>query len=301
MIFPSIKRSALNKRKLLGIAFILPAMIFVVFTKILPLIWNLIISFQEWNGMAGVKWVAFENYGKIPTDDILLLSFKNTLYIAFVSAAIAVIIGIVLAILIFQAGKKEGAVYRLVFYAPTMLPLTIVALLFVFIYNYDIGILNNVLRILGLGNLEHAWLAEKETVLPAICITNAWRLMGLTMMLCFTAISAIPSSLFEAVKIDGANYLKQVYYIILPIIMPIIELAISLTLISTFKTYDLVLVMTNGGPGYLSITTPIQMLEIAFKYNEFGYAAAISVAFSIVIMAFIIIVKRIMRGEVYEF
>ena len=296
------KKGSCNKRmQLLGVFLILPAFLLILLDIIIPIAWNIILSFQQWSGLGPVKWAGIDNFVQVVTDDVTRFSFSNSIIIAVLSALIAILGGLLLAILIYRMNRREGAVYRLVFFTPNMLPLTVVGLLFVFIYTPDVGILNNVLGVLGLGIFKHAWLAEPGIVLVALSVTGGWRVAGLTMMLCYTAISSIPASLFEAGKMDGASYLKIVRMVIMPMIKPTIQTCALLTTITTFKTYDLVYVMTKGGPGDLSRTVPLRMLDVGFIYNEFGYAAAIGTVFTLVVMAIIFIIWKMMRSEVYEY
>lgn len=296
------KKGSYNKRmQLLGVILILPAFLFILLDIIIPIAWNVILSFQKWSGLGPIKWAGINNFVQVVTDEVTRTSFSNSIIIAVFSALIAILGGLLLAILIYRMNRREGAFYRLVFFTPNMLPLTVVGLLFVFIYNPDVGILNNVLGVLGLGILKHAWLAEPGTVLAALAVTGGWRVAGLTMMLCYTAISSIPVSLFEAGKMDGAGYFKIVRMVILPMIRPTIQTCALLTMIITFKTYDLVYVMTKGGPGDLSRTVPLRMLDVGFIYNEFGYAAAMGTVFTLVVMVIIFIIRKVMKGEVYEY
>ena len=287
--------------QLLGLILVLPALLFILMDIAIPIIWNVVLSFQRWSGLGPIEWAGFSNFTTVITDEVTRTSFVNSIIIAVVSGLIAIIGGLLLAVLIFRMSRKEGAFYRLVFFTPNMLPLTVVGLLFVFIYNPDVGLLNNVLGAVGLDVLKHAWLAENGIVLMAIAFTGGWKVAGLTMMLCYTAIASIPSSLLEAGKIDGAGYFKQVRMVILPMIKPTIQMCSLLTIIITFKTYDLVYVMTKGGPGDMSRTVPLRMLDVGFIYSEFGHSAAIGTVFTLIVMVIVFVIRKATRGEVYEY
>jgi len=293
--------SNIKSGKLLGAFLLVPAVLFVLFTKIFPFMWNLVLSFFEWNSMSEMKWIFLKNYKHMLEDPFLLKSIYNTIYIGVASAVIGVLLGLSIAVFIYRMRKIEGAFYRTVFFIPHMLPLAVVGLLFVFILNPEMGLVNSFLRLIGLKNLQRAWLSESETVLATISITAGWRLTGLSMMLCYTAVNSLPVSLFESAEIDGAGYLRQVFFITLPIIKPTIQLTLLLSLINTFKAYDLVYIMTGGGPGYYSRIVPMHMLNVGYSYNEFGYAAAIAMLYTVMVALIITISKRITKGEVYEY
>src|SRR5262245_59169477 len=141
-----------TRTTLIGAAFLAPAFILMTYSNIIPTIWNYILSFQT-GDFRDLQWNGIQNYAAAATDSVFLRSLWNSVFIAVVSTIFAVIIGIALALMIFQLGRIEGALYRLVIFMPTMLPLAITGLLFIFVFNSESGILNNLLRLIGLGNL----------------------------------------------------------------------------------------------------------------------------------------------------
>lgn len=288
------------KVRLMGIGFMMPAMIMILLTIIIPMIWNFVLSFNEWNGMNKLNFIGIDNYKKAITDSATRLAFTNSIFMALVSTAIAIVSGLILAIMIYRMGKIEGALFRFVFFTPSMIPLTIIGILFVFILSPDIGLLNNFLRLVGLGSFQHAWLSDPDLVVWVIAIVSGWRFSGVIMMLCYTGIIGIPTVLFEAAQIDGAGFVKQIRTIILPMIKPTIQLSIVMMLIWSFKTYDIVWAMTKGGPGKESLTVPIRMLQTTFTFNKFGYGAAIGVILTLVVAIFIIVAQKLTKGETYE-
>lgn len=203
--------------------------------------------------------------------------------------------------MIYKLRKKEGAFIRLIFFTPIMLPTAIVGLLFTFVFSSDMGILNQLLKVAGLGGMTRAWLENKDTAMVCIAIVNGWKLFGVTMMLGYTAIQSIPDSLIESSYLDGAGYMKQIRHIILPLIKPTIQLAAIFSLTTAFRTYDLVWAMTMGGPGNLTTTVPIEMIKRSFVYNEFGYSAATGCILTIVVLIFIFITNKLLGGENYEY
>jgi raffinose/stachyose/melibiose transport system permease protein len=287
--------------KTLGILLVLPAFLFITITMIAPILWNAYLSFTSWDGNSKIKAAGFNNYINIFKDHVTLLGFYHSIFIAIISSLIAVISGLFLALMINKMNKKEGGFFRFIFFMPSMIPFTVIGFLFVFILSPEIGLLNNILRLLGLGSLQHAWLSEPGTVIWSIAIIGGWRFTGVVMMLCYTAIITLPVSMFEAARIEGAGYIKQIQIIIIPLIMPTIRLSILLLLMWSFKTYDIVWAMTKGGPGDLSTTVPVRMLDIAFRYNQFGYASAIGVLLTILVTITILIAQKMTRRTVYEY
>jgi raffinose/stachyose/melibiose transport system permease protein len=208
---------------------------------------------------------------------------------------------LILALVIYRLGRKEGVFARLIIFMPTMMPFAVVALLFTFIFNDQMGPLNNLLRSVGLDNLALPWLSEKNLVIPIMALVNTWRGTGSFVILFFAALQMLPASLFESSMLDGAGYFTRVRYIILPLISPIIKLQTIMCLISAFKSYDVVRVMTNGGPGMDSYTVPLLMLDTGFQYREFGFAASMGCVLALVILVLISIINMVARSENYEY
>ncbi|QGQ98678.1 sugar ABC transporter permease [Paenibacillus psychroresistens] len=295
-------RSKLHyKTSITGILFLIPALVMIAYTIFIPTVWNFMLSFQKWDGFKIYKWIGLKNYKDVMADETTRISLYHSVYIAVLSTVVAVIIGVMLAAFIYRLGKKEGAVYRLILFMPSMLPLAIIGLLFSFMFSPEMGLINQFLRLIGAGALATAWLENSHTVLLSIIAVGIWRIAGLTMMLCFAAMQSIPISLFESSKLDGATYFKQWIHIVLPLIKPIIQLSVIFTLVLQFKTYDLVFVMTGGGPGSISKTIPLHMIDTAFTFNEFGASAAMGFLLTIIVMLFIVVFNRILKGEQYEY
>ena len=290
-----------RKLSMLGILFMIPALCFLLIDIVIPFAWNSYISFFDYNGVSAMKLSGFDNYRSVLSNRTTMLSFMNSVYIALTMASIALVVGLVLSIMLYKMGQREGSFYRFVIFVPGMIPFTVIGLLFAFILAPDIGLVNNLLKILHLGHLQRAWLGEKGTVVWAIAIVAGWRTCGITMMLFYTAILKIPESMFEAARIEGADYFRQVRIIVLPLLKRTIQVVSMLVLMWSFKTYDIVYTMSGGGPGNASIIVPIRMIENAFTYNRFGSSAAMGVCLTVLVSAFVIIVRRLFRGEAYEY
>ncbi|MDG0791554.1 sugar ABC transporter permease [Cohnella ginsengisoli] len=284
-----------------GIAFLLPALAFISFSIFIPTVWNLLLSFQQWDGFKDRKWIGLRNYTESLKDPDVLHSLYHSIFLAVMITLLSVIVGLALAAFVFRLGRKEGSFYRLVLFMPVMLPVAIIGLLFTFMYNPEMGLVNQFLRLIGAGALADAWLENPDTVLWAIVVVGVWRMSGLTMMLIFAAMQNIPQSLFESARLEGAGYARQFFSIVLPLVKPILQLSVVFTLVMSFKTYDLVFVMTEGGPANLSKTIPLQMIDSAFTFNEFGYSAAMGFLLTLAVMLIISLTSRLLRGESYEY
>ena len=294
------KRGSLWKQKTIGILFQLPALAVISLTMIVPMIWNLVLSFFEWNGNGKAIFVGFQNFMEILNKGSFNKTYMHTLELALISTVVGLLLGLVMALCVFRVGKRESTLYRFLMFAPSIIPMTVVGLNFTFVLSPDMGILNNLLRAIGLGNLTHSWLAEPQLVLRVLGIIQGWRYSGIIMMLFYTSLLNIPDSLFEASKLDGCSYLKQIWYVILPLIRSTLQLSLSMLLIWTFKSYDIVTTMTNGGPGSASKTVPLKMIEVGFGNNAFGKAAAMAMVLTCIVVVFLLVARKVTDGEKYE-
>ena len=295
------KKRRINSKRITGFVFLAPAIVFILYATVIPFIWNFILSFQKWDGFSDMEFHGIRNYLTVFQDSAIFKSIGNSVYYALASTIGGLVIGILLATLIFQLAGKEGSFFRLVLFSPAMLPIAVVGLMFSFFYNPEMGLLNNFLKLIGLEGLQHVWLQNRSTAMICIIFVAVWKCAGQVMLLCFASMQTIPESLYESSKLDGAGYWKQVRYIPLPLIKPMILLAAINTLGTQYKSYDLIYTMTQGGPGDLTTTIPIRMTRMAFSYGKFGESAAAGVVFTVVVVGSILIVKHLLRGEEYEF
>lgn len=290
-----------SRQALTSFLFLLPALAFMIFSVYLPFGWNTVLSFEKWNGFSAPQWNGIQNYQWAFQNAETMHSLWNSVFFAVFSTLGAVVLGLFLAALMYKIPTKEGGFYRLIIFLPVMLPAAVVGLLFTFVFNPEMGILNNLLRAVGLSNWTHVWLEDKSTLKWCIVIVNIWKMAGLTMMLSYAAMQMLPSSIFESSKIEGASYWVQFTQIILPLIQPTVLMAAVYTLVVNFKSYDIVSVLTGGGPGTASETIPIQMVKVAFGFSKFGNAAAMGMILAIVVMAIVSALKFVFRGESYEY
>ncbi|MDR1902427.1 MAG: sugar ABC transporter permease [Treponema sp.] len=289
------------RKIIVSLIFLLPAFAFLSYSVYIPFGWNIVLSFQNWDGFLKKSWAGLANYFNAFHDPEVLKALGNSIFLALVSTLGSVLLGVLAAGLLFKVRRGEGAFYRLIIFMPVMLPSAIVGLLFTFVFNADIGLLNSFFRAVGLGSLTKAWLENYSTVMWCIAFVNIWKMTGLTMMLVFAAIQMLPVSIFESSKIDGASYPKQFFYLTLPLVKSIIQLSTVYILAVCFKTYDIVFSMTRGGPGIASTTIPITMIKTAFLFGEFGYSSAMGIILMLIVVVLVLTFNKLLSGEKYEF
>lgn len=292
----------LNSRtKKIGWCFLIPAALFLLLFCVIPFVWNIVLAFVKWDGFSPMSWCGLANFSRIIRDKTTLHALKNSVIYAFCSTAGGVCLGLLFAVLIHKLGQREGNVFRVILYSPAMLPAAVVGIMFVFFFNPEMGLLNSFFRLVGLESFRHVWLQERATAMACLIFVAIWKCSGSVMMITFAAIQGIPASLYESSHLDGASYLQQTLQITFPLIRPMILLAAMNTLGAQFKSFDLIYTMTQGGPANLTMTVPIIMKKTAFIFGSFGSAAAIGVVFTIVVALSLILLRRSLRGETYEY
>lgn len=289
-----------NKYRFVGFLFLLPAtLIYLVFT-IFPFFDSVLLSFQEWNGFTNRSFIGAENYLRAIQDKVFLKAVSNSVYLGFASSILSVSVGVVLAWILLYTGKKRGTIYRTILFSPSMIPPVITGLIFAFVFEPDMGVLNQILHTIGLGQFATAWLSNKATALGCILFVAAWKQVGLTMVLCFASMQGLNISVIESARVDGATEIAIFRKIIIPLIMPIIQLSAIFALTSGLKIYDTVVTLTAGGPAKSTIVMPLWILQNAYAFNKYGYAAAMSIIFVLVVLLGTIVVKKTLRGDSYE-
>lgn len=269
----------LRKREKIGYTYILPALIFMLIFVGYPIVYNIIISFQKVDLMAlntGVKeYVGLTNYKEILSSSIFYKALYNTLIYTIFCIIFQFIIGFSLA-LFFNIDFKLAKLIRGLIMVAWLLPLTVTALNFKFMFSLNGGIINGILLNLKLIKEPIEWLLGQKTSMLSIIITNIWIGIPFNMILLVTGLSTIPKTLYESADIDGANWFSKIIYITLPSIKPAILSVITLGFINTFKVFDLVFIMTNGGP--INATEVLSTLSYRYSFDKFNFSMGSTVA-----------------------
>lgn len=295
------KRSLERKYIMIGFCFLLPALVVYLLFMGYPLYRTVALSFTNWSGFGEPKFIGLKNYLAVFKDATFLRALKNTVYFAFFSSIFSVALGLILAWLNLYMRRMEGQVFRTIMFAPSMIAPTITGLLFLFIFTEDIGLINNILKAVGLSNLATSWLTNTTTVKPVIIIATIWRQFGLTLVLCFAGLQSIPNDLIESARLDGASDGRVFTRILVPLIKPQLELSMMFTMLGGLRIYDSVVSLTGGGPARQTVVLPMWIIENAYTYSKFGYASVLCVAFIAVVLLFIVALRLVFRGETYEY
>lgn len=267
---------------------ILPLLIYGVFF-ILPNVSSLVYSLFSWNGISEERtFVGLANFKKMLADRIFRTALINTVKYTVTLVLFQTLIGFLLALLV-QKTNRVNSVFRTIYFLPAIIAASTVGLIWGFIYDPNIGALNELLRILGLSSWRHAWLSDEKIVIYAIAAVHIWVGIGQSVVLFVAGLQNIPQDVLESAALDGATSWKQLVHIIIPMLRPTTLIVLVLTTIGGFKSFDFVYVMTGGGATHSSEVLSTLLYKEAYAYSDFGYSAAISVALLVVVAAITLI------------
>lgn len=278
-----------RSRRLWAALFLAPPMALYIVIVVAPLLVSFYYSLTDWNGFnPEYNFVGFENFLKITRDPLFANAIWNT--IIWMAAAILLpsLGGLVIALALNGRGFS-GSFYKSLFYLPICLSLVVIGQVWIWVYHPDWGLLNVVLNRLGLEAWAHAWLAEPETALFSVIFAWSWQQTGLAMVIFLAGLTAVPKELTEAAEIDGAAYWQSLRHVVIPLLLPATVVVMALAIINSLKSFDIVYVMTQGGPFHSSDTLAMFMYTESFKKYYMGYGSAISVvlfAISLLIIVF---------------
>lgn len=243
-------------------------------------------SLYGWSGLSPTKtFRGIDNFVRLFKDTTFWLALKNTAFLLIICTVITMFLALFLAAVLTQTKLKEKHFYRIIFFFPNVLSIVVIGILFSHIYEPNTGILNTLLRNIGLGDLAQPWLGKGSTVLGAIAVAMIWQAVGYYMVMYMAGMDGISRELYEAADIDGASKVIQFFKITLPMIWSIIRVTIVFFITSTLNmSFLFVNVMTDGGPNSSSEVLLTYMYRQAFTNANFGYAMAIAVV--IFVMAF---------------
>ena len=283
---PSKRRSQLSKT-LVAYSFILPNFLgFIIFTLV-PIVFSLGLAFMSWDGANQISWVGLDNFRGLLEDDTFNIALKNTLWYVGGTVPLTMVCSLGLAVLLNQPIRGRN-IFRTIYFFPYVGSLVAVAVVWNMLFFPSAGPVNELLRTLGVENPPR-WSASVEWAMPTVVMASVWRGMGYYMVIYLAALQGIPSILYEAAEIDGANAWQKFRYITVPMLTPATFFISIMLTISSFKVFDLILVMTNGGPGRATNVLVIHTYNTAFRQFKFGYSSAIAMVLFALVMGITII------------
>jgi multiple sugar transport system permease protein len=285
----------LQRRTIVGYIFIAPFILGFILWFLVPAVVSANLTFQKWNLISPPRYVGLENIQKLFTDPILPTSLRATFLYTFFSVPIGLVFAFFLATLI-NTKVRGIAIFRTIYFLPSIVPLVATALLWAWIFNTEFGLLNVVVRFFGGPKI--AWLQEPGWAIVAFIILSTWGVGG-SMIIFLAGLQGIPEVYYEAADLDGANRWHKLWNITLPLMSPIIFFNLVIGFINAFQVFVLPLIMTNGGPQNATLTLVLYIYRTAFQSQNMGYAATLSWLLFFFLMIFSFIVFRFIGRRVY--
>jgi ABC-type sugar transport system permease subunit len=254
------------------------------------------LSFTEWDGIGPRQWVGLDNYRLLLTDDLWWKSLYNSVWL-FVVTNLNLVIALVLAFILNSGLVRFKEAYRTAYFAPIVASSVAIAIIFQTLFGERYGTLNYVLGLVGLGPID--WLGEAQWVKPSIALVVIWRYFGWNCVIYLAGLQSIPNDLYEAARVDGANWRNVFWHITMPLMRPVITFTVILSIIGALQLFEEPLMLCGGtsssSPGCTDragLTVMVNLYATAFTYLEFGYSAAMSVGLFVVIVIFSYIYNR---------
>lgn len=284
-----------KKNALWGLAFLAPQLLGLIFFAIIPLVSALVLSFMEWDGFGDRSFVGIENFIYQFTNSDFWTATYNTVLYTILTVPVGLFISLLLATALNNIKGKE--IYRLFYFMPVVTSSVSIGVIWMWILNGDIGILNQVLAMIGIAGPD--WLTNTSLVMISIAILSIWWQLGYNMVIFLAGLQGISKSYYEAAEIDGASTFQQFRNITLPMLSPTTFFVTIMAIIGSFQVFDQAFVMTNGGPGKASYTMVFHIYDNAFVDFRFGESSAAAMILFVVILIFTLVQFKLQKRWVH--
>lgn len=282
-----------NSERIAAWIFIFPAVLGIIIFIIIPIFFSFGLSFAKWDLLNPIEFVGFDNYKEILTEPLFGKILLNTVIFALATSIFGVIIPLILASILNR--KIRGSeFFKTAYFLPFITPMIVIGIIWQWIFDPNIGLLNKVLQI------HVNWLYDPHWAMPALIIVSVWKLIGYNMIIFLSSLSGISNSMFEAAKIDGANPFETFLYVTIPLLSPTIFFVVIITAVSSFQIFDLIYLMTQGGPLDSTNVLVYAIYKNAFEYFNAGKASAIAYVLFIIILILTLIQWNLRKKLVYN-
>jgi len=272
-----------TRRALLFWCFLAPSLLIFLLYRIIPLAWNLVLSFQYWSPLRPATFAGLDHYQDLLEDEVFWQALWNTILV-IASAPIGMALALMLALLV-NADIRGRDIYRTIIFVSYPLMTVAVAIIWRWIFDERVGLINYAARLLDLVDRPIPFLNSFTWALPCVILANIWQMLGFYMIILLTGLQHIPQELHEAAAIDGANAWQRFWRITLPLLRPSVFLAFVIGMLNSVTSFDLVYVMTGGGPGRATEILVTYIYKLGFAQTKFDYAAAVTIVFFVLLLA----------------
>lgn len=287
-----------RREALAGYLFILPTFIGYTAFVLGPLLAAIGYSFTSYDGLTSAKSNGLDNYRELWHDDLLRTVYKNTFVFSIFAVFFNIGLGLILAVLINRAMPRFlRYIFRSAFFFPVLVAHVYIAIIWLFLYNKDLGIINYYLGDLGINPLP--WISTAKWAMPSVIIMDVWKNAGFAMLICLAGLQNIPGEYYEAAALDGASGSQRFRQITLPLLTPTLFFLFVIFTIGALQVFDSIIVLTNGGPGDATRSIVMYLYQTAFQDFEMGYASAVAMTLFVLIMFLTLVQFRLSRRWVH--
>ena len=286
------QKRLINRNRRTASLFLLPNIIGFMVFMFVPILMSFGISFTNWDGFNKIQFVGIENFRQLFRDEGFRISFINTLYYSVFFVPLTLVIALFVAVGL-NCKIKGIKFYRTAFFLPYITATVAVVVVWQLLYHPSMGPVNSFLMSIGVEN-PPKWLSSSKWAMPAVIITSVWKSVGYYMIIFLAGLQGINADLYEAADLDGAGSVQKFFYITVPLLRPIIFFASIIAVINSFKVFDMVYMLTNGGPGRATNVLVYSIYTEGFRKYNFGYASAM--AYVLFMMILVVTVIQF-RGE----
>lgn len=293
MKFQNLLQNIFNNERFAGWVFILPALLGTLIFIVIPVICSFGLSFTKWDLLNPIRFVGLDNYKEIFSEALFFKIFWNTVVFAVSTSVLGVIIPLILACIL-NSKIRGSEFYKTAYFLPFITPMIVIGVVWEWIFDPNIGLLNHILH------LHINWLYDTHFAMPALIIVSVWKLIGYNMVIFLSSLSGISQSMFEAAKIDGATPFQTFKNVTIPLLSPSIFFVVIITAISSFQVFDLIYLMTQGGPLDSTNVLVYAIYKNAFEYFNVGKASAIAYVLFFIILVLTLVQWSLRKKLVYN-
>lgn len=293
MKFQNLLQNIFNNERFAGWVFILPALLGTLIFIVIPVICSFGLSFTKWDLLNPIRFVGLDNYKEIFSEALFFKIFWNTVVFAISTSVLGVVIPLILACIL-NSKIRGSEFYKTAYFLPFITPMIVIGVVWEWIFDPNIGLLNHILH------LHINWLYDTHFAMPALIIVSVWKLIGYNMVIFLSSLSGISQSMFEAAKIDGATPFQTFKNVTIPLLSPSIFFVVIITAISSFQVFDLIYLMTQGGPLDSTNVLVYAIYKNAFEYFNVGKASAIAYVLFFIILVLTLVQWSLRKKLVYN-
>jgi len=290
-----MKGTALHRDRILLLS---PALLFLTVVILIPVLRVIALSFSQMSAQGGMAahWNGLQNYLRLWQDGRWWIDLRNTAVFTVSSVAAEMVLGVAFALLLHRRFRGRGLARALVM-LPWTLPTAVMALAWAWIFNDSFGVANDLLRRLGLLHAPVAWLGERGTAMAAMVVADVWKTAPFVMLIVLAGLQGLPENVLEAAQVDGLSRWQRLRHVTLPLLAPSLLVALAFRVVQAYGAFDIVYVMTGGGPAGSTETLSLYSFQNYFRYLDFGYGAAVATQGAILVVILVLLVLRLARGS----